>query len=143
MKDMKTLGPKEAIHCPTPEIAKKIIELNGDDPHHYDLKLLGFCYIPKSKTYGSLKWHKECGYTIHPASDFLPSEENPIEQDIEQSANSIESIEQPLTEDQKFFRELVVSIAGEICTSSGSDWIEATLKTAQSLFTAVKQHEAK
>ena len=150
MKNIKTLGPRDAIHCPTPELAKKIVELNGDYFSKFHPIVSTFCYIPKYNSCGSLEWCEADGYTIHQASEFLPSGEDE-DADIKRLKNLLNEFnKQPmtfvhdsLTEDQKFFRELVVSIAGEICTASGNDWIDTTIKTAKEIFTAVKQHEAK
>ena len=159
MKNIKDLGPREAIHCPTPELAKKIVELNGDIFDKFDMDIITMkgeiCYDPTAKAFAEYSWYKARGYTIHQASEFLPSGEEICEHcsgtgiyitgDNERlkCICKEQSIEQPLTEDQKFFRELVVSVAGEICTASGNDWIDTTIKTAKEIFTAVKQHEAK
>jgi hypothetical protein len=175
MKNINDLGPKDAIHCPTPELAKKIIELNGETCFiDYEPAVnTYFCYIPKEKVYFTYADAIQDGYTIHQAFEFLPSGEDgteeipkPIGDFIIENAKAVEGLDgayyhysevcklvksmqkqpmtfdpEPLTEDQKFFRELVVRLCNKAIDLEQSDWPNLTIEMAKDLFTAVKQHE--
>jgi hypothetical protein len=149
MKDIKTLGPKDAIHCPTPELAKKIVELNGDYFAKFHPIASTFCYIPKPNSCGSLEWCEKNGYTIHQASEFLPGGEEEYASSYSEALKKEEriynsKITSRLTEDQKFFRELVIGITNGYCSNPERFLDESEIiLSAEALFTAVKQHEAK
>lgn len=83
-KQIKDLGENEVIHTPTEKEAIAICQLMHDAGFykHVELKLLsvsfftvykeGTCYDPKKEQYCDVEFYKEQGYTIHPASSFLP-----------------------------------------------------------------------
>ena len=77
MKNIKDIGAKECVHCPTPELAKKIIESNGETcfaDYEPDVTVY-FCYIPKEKVFFSYADAIEQGYKIHSAFDFLSNQD--------------------------------------------------------------------
>jgi hypothetical protein len=149
MKNINDLGPKDAIHCPTPELAKKIIELNGDAPYdfseHNDFESM--VYIPFFQQWTLKSIWELLNNTTHQASEFLPSGEE--DADIKRLKNLLNELNKqpmtfvhdPLTEDQKFFRELVVGLCNKAIDLEQSDWPNLTIEMAKDLFTAVKKHE--
>jgi hypothetical protein len=177
MKDINDLGLIDAIHCQTPELAKKIVELNGDRYEIYE-NVIGedFYYLPKLYDWCILKYVEKQNFTIHQASEFLPSEEEetledaakkyadehlPVEERFErskckmdfiagakwQAQQSNQPIENTLTEDQKFFRELVASVSNGLGADKRNDpsyrdtLVSSSMNLAKEIFTAVKQHE--
>jgi hypothetical protein len=84
MKKVQDLKENEAIHCPTEREAEAICLLmhnagfkwnNGIsflEKTYWDDFRENMCYNPTARFGNSLKYSKEQGFTIHPASDFLP-----------------------------------------------------------------------
>jgi hypothetical protein len=84
MKKVKDLKENEVIHCPTEREAEAICLLmhnaglkweNGAsflEKTYWSNFRENMCYNPTTRLNNSLKYFKEQGFRIHPASDFLP-----------------------------------------------------------------------
>lgn len=80
-KPNQLLGEKEAVHCPTLELAEKVIEIfkeNGSKPIHKVeyywqeyLDNLCFTFIDHSFGYSSRKFYVEIDFDIIPAEQFI------------------------------------------------------------------------